>query len=122
MPQHEYNPFQQYGMPLRWPRLPNILDPDKCTRMDCRPYTEGISFAYLVLDVAPKVVGVSSLGIRCLIIFMRRLKQDDPPFLHVKEAKTSILAPTPTAHLYNTRVPVIRGQRLIPEGFQNFFY
>jgi uncharacterized protein (DUF2252 family) len=69
---------------------------------------------YRVLDVALKVVGVGSVGTRCLIVLLVGRDEDDPLFLQIKEAQESVLE----AHLTPSTYPqhgqrVVEGQRLI---------
>lgn len=69
---------------------------------------------YRVLDMALKVVGVGSVGTRCLIVLLVGRDEDDPLFLQVKEAQESVLGP----HLGPSYYPhhgqrVVEGQRLI---------
>ncbi len=66
------------------------------------------------VDVALKVVGVGSVGTRCLIVLMLGRDSDDPLFLQVKEAATSVLED----HLPPSQYPshgrrVVEGQRLM---------
>ena len=71
-------------------------------------------------DVAIKVVGVGSVGTRCLIgLFLAG--DDDPLFLQVKEARASVLAPytTPSRHR-NEGERVVVGQRLMQSASDIF--
>ena len=66
-----------------------------------------------VLDVARKVVGVGSVGTRCIIVLLAGRDSDDPLFLQVKEAGPSVLEP----YLGRSRFThcghrVVAGQRL----------
>ena len=45
------------------------------------------------IELAIKVVGVGSVGTRCLIVLMHGRDEDDVLFLQVKEAEDSVLAP-----------------------------
>jgi uncharacterized protein (DUF2252 family) len=68
---------------------------------------------YRFVDVAMKVVGVGSVGTRCLIVLMEGRADDDPLFLQVKEANESVLE----RHLRKSRYRnhaqrVVTGQRL----------
>ncbi|HET7660154.1 MAG TPA: DUF2252 domain-containing protein [Oryzihumus sp.] len=47
---------------------------------------------FTMLQVARKVVGVGSVGTRCWIILMEGADGNEPLFLQVKEAQTSVLA------------------------------
>lgn len=48
---------------------------------------------YRIVDVVRKVVGVGSVGTACWVVLLLGLDSDDPLFLQVKEAQTSVLAP-----------------------------
>ena len=66
-----------------------------------------------VVDVARKVVGVGSVGMRCVIVLLLGRDTDDPLFLQVKEAGPSVLEP----YLGRSRFAhgghrVVAGQRL----------
>ena len=59
---------------------------------------------FQVIDVAHKVVGVGSVGTRAFIVLLQGRDQDDPLFLQVKEATTSVLEDhLPEKHLQATR-------------------
>ena len=69
---------------------------------------------FRIVDVARKVVGVGSVGTRAFIILLEGRDQQDPLFLQVKEATTSVLE----AHLPPSRAEtpgqrVVEGQRLM---------
>ena len=69
---------------------------------------------YHVVDVGLKVVGVGSVGTRCLIVLLEANDDSDPLFLQIKEATDSVLE----AHLPKSRYAhhgerVVRGQRLM---------
>jgi uncharacterized protein (DUF2252 family) len=69
---------------------------------------------YEYVHAAYKMVGVGSVGTRCYIILMLGRDQDDPLFLQVKEAQTSVLerflGPGPYSH-HGERV--VAGQHLM---------
>ena len=66
------------------------------------------------VDLAIKVVGVGSVGTRCLISLMHGRDEDDVLFLQVKEAETSVLAPYAGASEYEHQGErVVVGQRLM---------
>jgi uncharacterized protein (DUF2252 family) len=48
---------------------------------------------YQIVDFARKVVGVGSVGTRCWVLILQGVDGDDPLFLQVKEAQTSVLEP-----------------------------
>ena len=69
---------------------------------------------YHIVDIGVKVVGVGSVGTRCLIVLLQASDATDPLFLQVKEATDSVLE----AHLPKSRYSehgerVVRGQRLM---------
>jgi uncharacterized protein (DUF2252 family) len=68
---------------------------------------------YRFVDVAHKVVGVGSIGTMCLIVLMEGRADDDPLFLQIKQATSSVLE----RHLRKSRYRnhgqrVVDGQRL----------
>jgi uncharacterized protein (DUF2252 family) len=68
---------------------------------------------YRFVDAAQKVVGVGSVGTWCFIVLMEGRADDDPLFLQVKEATSSVLE----RHLKKSRYSnhaerVVHGQRL----------
>ncbi len=66
------------------------------------------------LDIARKVVGVGSVGTRCWIVLLAGRDNDDPLFLQVKEAQTSVLEPYLGKSKYaNHGQRVVEGQRLM---------
>ncbi|MFD4606043.1 DUF2252 domain-containing protein [Streptomyces sp. NPDC058464] len=69
---------------------------------------------YRFVDAARKVVGVGSVGTRCFIVLLAGRDADDPLFLQIKEARTSVLEQHlpngPHAH-HGHRV--VAGQRLL---------
>jgi uncharacterized protein (DUF2252 family) len=63
------------------------------------------------VDAALKVVGVGSVGTRCLVLLMLG-EQNEPVFLQVKEARGSVLADTSrTPRWANNGERVVAGQR-----------
>ncbi|MFA5882433.1 MAG: DUF2252 domain-containing protein [Acidimicrobiia bacterium] len=75
--------------------------------------TRSVLERYRPLDVGIKVVGVGSVGTRCLVLLMEGHDENDPLFLQIKEATTSVyeelLDPSPYDH-HGRRV--VEGQRL----------
>ncbi len=69
---------------------------------------------YEVVDVGVKVVGVGSVGTRCLIALLRGRDDHDPLFLQVKEAGPSVLAEYLAPSRYDHQGQrVVEGQRLV---------
>jgi uncharacterized protein (DUF2252 family) len=67
-----------------------------------------------VIDVARKVVGVGSVGTRAFIVLLQGRDENDPLFLHIKEAMSSVLEghlPKSQYREFGTRV--VHGQRLM---------
>jgi uncharacterized protein (DUF2252 family) len=66
------------------------------------------------VDVGIKVVGVGSVGTRCLILLLEGRDREDPLFLQIKEAGTSVLEEFLTPSEYdNSGRRVVEGQRLV---------
>jgi uncharacterized protein (DUF2252 family) len=64
-------------------------------------------------DFARKVVGVGSVGTEALMVLLMGDRDDDPLFLQVKEATTSVLAPYAGDSEYSHQGErVVRGQRV----------
>jgi len=75
---------------------------------------------YELKDIAAKVVGVGSVGTRCAIMLMMG-GADDPLFLQVKEARTSVLEPYAGQSIYpNHGQRVAMGQRLMQSATDIF--
>jgi len=69
---------------------------------------------FRAVDLALKVVGVGSVGTRCLIALMVGRDEGDPLFLQVKEASTSVLEPyLGKSQFANSGHRVVTGQRLM---------
>ncbi len=77
---------------------------------------------YRIVDVARKVVGVGSVGTGCWVILLFGKDEDDPLFLQVKEAQTSVLEPHSRYKLPfdNQGRRVVVGQRMI-QGSPDIF-
>jgi uncharacterized protein (DUF2252 family) len=77
---------------------------------------------YRIVDVARKVVGVGSVGTHCWMIFLQGVDDDDPLFLQVKQAQTSVLQPfvSGVQPFDNEGHRVVAGQRLI-QGSPDIF-
>jgi uncharacterized protein (DUF2252 family) len=69
---------------------------------------------YRLVDLAYRVVGVGSVGTRCMIALFAGDDDDDPLFLQMKEANRSVLEPFARACSYpNQGERVVQGQRII---------
>ena len=72
-------------------------------------------------DFARKVVGVGSVGTEALMILLMGDREDDPLFLQIKEANTSVLAPYAGASEYEHQGErVVHGQRLMQAASDAF--
>jgi uncharacterized protein (DUF2252 family) len=78
------------------------------------PGHRDLARSYTFVDMARKVVGVGSVGTRCWIVLMRGRDDDDPLFLQIKEAQSSVLAGHLSAHgPRNEGARVVSGQRVM---------
>ena len=69
---------------------------------------------FQVIDVARKVVGVGSVGTRAFIVLLQGRDQQDPLFLQVKEATTSVLEDhLPKSRYKQPGERVVHGQRMM---------
>lgn len=77
---------------------------------------------YRIVDVARKVVGVGSVGTGCWVVLLKGAHADDPLFLQVKQAQTSVLEPHSGYELpfENHGRRVVVGQRMI-QGSPDIF-
>jgi len=71
------------------------------------------------VDVAVKVVGVGSVGTQCYIVLLLAAP-NDPLFLQVKEARTSVLARYAKQRVKNNGERVVDGQRLMQSASDIF--
>ncbi|HKA27540.1 MAG TPA: DUF2252 domain-containing protein [Gaiellaceae bacterium] len=77
---------------------------------DLRTLLEGFEYA----DLARKVVGVGSVGTRCWVLLLFGRDEQDPLFLQIKEADTSVLEPlVGRSRFGNHGRRVVEGQRLM---------
>ena len=69
---------------------------------------------YQPVDLAHKVVGVGSVGLRAWIVLLLGRDDADPRFLQVKEAQPSVLEPfARRSSVRNEGQRAVRGQRLM---------
>jgi uncharacterized protein (DUF2252 family) len=67
-----------------------------------------------MVDIALKVVGVGSVGTRCMVILLEGRDEHDPLFLQIKEAESSVLEDhLPKSAYAEHGERVVRGQRLM---------
>ncbi|MFK8023340.1 MAG: DUF2252 domain-containing protein [Ilumatobacter sp.] len=77
------------------------------------PHRAAVLNRYRIVDIARKVVGVGSVGTRCLIVLLES-DQGAPLFLQFKEATESVLEPYAGPSGYERAGErVVRGQRLM---------
>jgi len=89
----------------------NSMDSYRATLSDNR---KRLFDRFTMVDLALKVVGVGSVGTRCMIALFQGRDEDDPLFLQIKEATDSVLED----HLPKSEYPehgqrVVEGQRLM---------
>ncbi len=109
------DPAPPLVIPLRDPTLRDaVVDLATTYGEHVSPELRHLLGSYEVLDVALKVVGVGSVGTRCLIVLLAGRDDDDILFLQVKEALRSSLEPhlPPTTYAHQGE-RVVRGQRLV---------
>jgi uncharacterized protein (DUF2252 family) len=76
------------------------------------PAHRAIFERYHLIDLAYRVVGVGSVGTRCLVALFLGDGDDDPLFLQIKEANRSVLEPFTRPCPYpNQAERVVQGQR-----------
>jgi uncharacterized protein (DUF2252 family) len=82
-------------------------------RSSLPPHRSAVLDRYQLVDVAHKVVGVGSVGTRCLIVLLES-DTGSPLFLQFKEATASVLEPYLGASEFEEAGErVVRGQRLM---------
>ncbi|MFE2102272.1 MULTISPECIES: DUF2252 domain-containing protein [unclassified Streptomyces] len=76
---------------------------------------------YRFVDAARKVVGVGSVGTRCFIVLLAGRDADDPLFLQIKEARSSVLEEhLPSGPYVHPGHRVVAGQRLLQSATDIF--
>ena len=76
---------------------------------------------YTFVDMARKVVGVGSVGTRCMVVLLVGRDEDDPLLLQVKEAAPSVHAEFVGRSRYrNQGQRVVTGQRLMQQASDVF--
>jgi uncharacterized protein (DUF2252 family) len=68
---------------------------------------------FAVVDLARKVVGVGSVGTRAFIVLLQGRDEQDPLFLQVKEATTSVLEEHLPRSRHQPGSRVVHGQRMM---------
>ena len=83
-------------------------------RATLRPDQRLLLERFEMIDMARKVVGVGSVGTRAFIVLLQGRDQQDPLFLQVKEATTSVLEDhLPKSRYRQPGERVVQGQRLM---------
>jgi uncharacterized protein (DUF2252 family) len=78
------------------------------------PHRRYLLSQFRLVDLALKVVGVGSVGTRCLVVLLAGVTHGEPLVLQVKEATRSVLEPHLPAGPYRHHGErVVQGQRLI---------
>ena len=76
---------------------------------------------YHYADFARKVVGVGSVGTEAMMVLLMGDRDDDPLFLQIKQANTSVLAPYAGASEYEHQGErVVQGQRVMQAASDAF--
>jgi len=105
--------------PLIFPVKDSRVRSNMCTLLDeyvrtLTPDRRVLLDSYHVIDVAYRVVGVGSVGTRCLVALLYGDGHDDPLILQLKEANRSVLEPFVQRCPYpNQGERVVQGQRII---------
>ena len=91
----------------------HLIDFFERYRSSLAPHRSAVLDRYRVVDVAHKVVGVGSVGTRCLIVLLESAG-GSPLFLQFKEATRSVLEPyAGPSEFEQSGERVVRGQRLM---------
>src|SRR5580658_4943497 len=102
----EHQPLQ---FRLKGAKANRILDSLSLYRESLLPERQHFFDLYRPLDVAFKVVGTGSVGLRDYIVFMEGNGSDDPLFLQIKEEPGSAYAP----YLGEMGLPQHQGRRVV---------
>ena len=117
----EHRIIEEVPLIVRETHLENGMPIDKALDLMLRSYIESLAYdrrkllsRYRIVDSARKVVGVGSVGTGCWVVLLKGIDNDDPLFLQVKQAQTSVLAPYVESRLpfQNQGRRVVVGQRL----------
>lgn len=103
---------------------PHGVDPDQLreiTERNLHQYVDtlpanirSVLSHFHIVDIALKVVGVGSVGTRCLIVLLTGRRLGEPLFLQIKEAGESVLQPYLSAGRYrHAGRRVVEGRRMI---------
>ncbi len=98
--------------------IPRVLEQYRATLQDDRLE---VFNRYHLVDTARKVVGVGSVGLDARIALFLGRDDQDPLFLQMKEARTSVLAPYAGASPYRHQGRrVVEGQRMMQAASDMF--
>ncbi|MFW2335581.1 DUF2252 domain-containing protein [Ilumatobacter sp.] len=101
-------------------RVDDLIEPDNVAELTdffaryvetLSPHRRSLLDRYAIVDIAHKVVGVGSVGTRCLIVLLES-GDGEPLFLQFKEAVASVLEPYTGASEFEPGERVVIGQRL----------
>ena len=94
--------------------MPVIEDQFRAYRATLQPDRRHLLEQFEIVDAARKVVGVGSVGTRAFIVLLQGRDAEDPLFLQIKEATTSVLEEyLPKSRYRNHGERVVQGQRLM---------
>ncbi len=125
----EHRIIEELPLIVRETHLENGTPINLALDLMLRSYIESLSYdrrkllsRYRIVDSARKVVGVGSVGTGCWVILLQGIDSDDPLFLQVKQAQTSVLAPYVDGQLPfdNQGHRVVVGQR-VTQGAPDIF-
>ncbi|OFX06068.1 MAG: hypothetical protein A3D94_01890 [Alphaproteobacteria bacterium RIFCSPHIGHO2_12_FULL_66_14] len=117
----EHRIIEELPLIVRESHLENGTPINQALDIMLRSYVESLTYdrrkllsRYRLVDSARKVVGVGSVGTGCWVMLLQGIDSDDPLFLQVKQAQTSVLAPYVEGQLpfENQGHRVVVGQRL----------
>jgi uncharacterized protein (DUF2252 family) len=94
--------------------MPAIHDQFRAYRATLQPDRRHLLERFEIVDAARKVVGVGSVGTRAFIILLQGRDAQDPLFLQIKEATSSVLeAYLPKSRYGQHGARVVHGQRMM---------
>ncbi len=94
--------------------IPVIHDQFRAYRATLQDDRRQLLERFQIVDAARKVVGVGSVGTRAFIVLLQGRDQDDPLFLQIKEATSSVLeAYLPKSRYRQHGERVVQGQRMM---------
>jgi Uncharacterized protein conserved in bacteria (DUF2252) len=94
--------------------VPAIHDQFRAYRATLQPDRRHLLERFEIVDAARKVVGVGSVGTRAFIVLLQGRDEQDPLFLQIKEATSSVLeAYLPKSRYGQHGARVVHGQRMM---------